>query len=346
LTALGISENDMIVLIRKVKHNINISDIRLDTPPEQIIQMVQQYPHLRTQFLNADPELGEALNDVAKLRVVIMKRIMLNSKAGFEKEQRLKSIAADPMNEENQKAIAEQIRMENVQANMETAIEELPEAFGRVIMLYMDVEINGTPIKAFVDSGAQSTIMSMTCAERCGIMRLIDHRFAGEARGVGTAKILGRVHIAQMKVGSSYFPISITILEHSDVDFLFGLDMLKRYRCEISLKNNELRIESSSGIECVQFLSEKDLPSNARGTTKEELEGKVSIDLKESSSSEIEKPIASSSGASDQPIIIADRENKLTHLMALGFSENAAKAALEQANGDVEMAATFLLSSL
>ena len=100
-------------------------------------------------------------------------------------------------------------------------------------MLYVDVEINGHAVKAFVDSGAQSTIMSVQCAERCGLMRLLDKRFAGEARGVGTAKILGRVHIVQMKFGRSFVPVSITILDQNDVDFLFGLDMLKRHRCEI-----------------------------------------------------------------------------------------------------------------
>lgn len=145
-----------------------------------------------------NPSLYEALvsGDPQKFVTEFERQRQLTAE---ENLRRIRMLAADPLDATAQSDIAENIRMENVDANMHTAMEHNPEAFGQVVMLYVHCKVNGHPVKAFVDSGAQMTIMSAACAERCNVMRLVDRRWAGIAKGacvgarVNQMRCLGRV---------------------------------------------------------------------------------------------------------------------------------------------------------
>jgi DNA damage-inducible protein 1 len=231
--------------------------------------------------------------------------------------------------------------------------------FARVHMLYVNTEVNDVPVKAFVDSGAQATIMSPDCAERCGIMRLMDTRYSGMARGVGTARILGRVHHAEIKIGGAVMPCAFTVMEGKDVDLLFGLDMLKRYKAKIDLDKNALCF---AGLE-VPFLPESEIPKGFEeadptvpGPNNTEISatsGAVKPAGDKSSSAVAVGPSSSQPAQSSQPAPVSAAAppaastdgfsaEAIDQLVNLGFSRSDAVQALQATGGNVEFAASLL----
>uniref|UniRef100_A0AAQ4R625 Ubiquitin-like domain-containing protein n=1 Tax=Gasterosteus aculeatus aculeatus TaxID=481459 RepID=A0AAQ4R625_GASAC len=229
--------------------------------PALLQQMLLSNPHELSLLKERNPPLAEALlsGDLERFTKVLLEQQQDRAK---REQERIRLLTADPFDLDAQAKIEEDIRQHNVEENMTIAMEEAPESFGQVVMLYINCKVNGHPVKAFVDSGAQMTIMSQACAERCNIMRLVDRRWAGIAKGVGTQKIIGRVHLAQVQIEGDFLPCSFSILEDQPMDMLLGLDMLKRHQCSIDLKKNLLLI-GTTGTE-TRFLSEAELPECAR----------------------------------------------------------------------------------
>uniref|UniRef100_A0A3Q2PY52 DNA-damage inducible protein 2 n=1 Tax=Fundulus heteroclitus TaxID=8078 RepID=A0A3Q2PY52_FUNHE len=229
--------------------------------PALLQQMLLSNPHELSLLKERNPPLAEALlsGDLERFTKVLLEQQQDRAR---REQERIRLLTADPFDLEAQAKIEEEIRQHNVEENMTIAMEEAPESFGQVVMLYINCRVNGHPVKAFVDSGAQMTIMSQACAERCNIMRLVDRRWAGIAKGVGTQKIIGRVHLAQVQIEGDFLPCSFSILEDQPMDMLLGLDMLKRHQCSIDLKKSLLVI-GTTGTE-TRFLSEAELPECAR----------------------------------------------------------------------------------
>jgi len=236
------------------------------------------------------------------------------------------------------------------------------------VMLYVPMEVEGVHINAFIDSGAQTTIMSAKSAERCGLLRLVDRRFRGIAKGVGTANIVGRVHMAKLKFGDIYLPCSFTIMEDPEMEFLFGLDMLRRHQAVIDLQKNVLRISTQE----VPFLQEKDIP-HLRTQNLEDLQRSQmdSMDMKSApnsnsnnnsnstSNSNSNSNNNSNSNRNNNPVggsgmntntttqSSGIKEEDITTLMRnLSCTREEAMNALRMTGGNVDMAASLLFQTL
>lgn len=242
---------------------------------------------------------------------------------------------------------------------MEAAIEYNPETFGTVIMLYINCRVNGYHVKAFIDSGAQATIMSSAAAERCNIMRLVDSRWAGIAKGVGVQRIIGRIHMVQIQIENDFLTSSFSVLEQQPMDMLLGLDMLKRHQCSIDLKNNLLIIGTTGTT--TKFLTESELPDVARLTGSPEEEQKAieesqriaeELDMKQAleKSSKDSKSAGTSSGASTSSdknrILPTDKftENDIAELMKNGFDRALCIQEMRKFNGNKTQALASLFA--
>lgn len=126
--------------------------------PEELMALLRSAPEQLHQLPSAMQEAVRS-DDVERFQTGLRELAEARKRAAEEEERFLKLAAEDPLNPEVQTRLEQAIQRKNVEENFKNALEYNPEAFASVMMLYVDMEVNGIPLKAFVDSGAQMTIM-------------------------------------------------------------------------------------------------------------------------------------------------------------------------------------------
>ena len=98
---------------------------------EAIRQELLASPDQMAAIIQRAPDLAEVVNDSTQFRQKWMDRIANENRLQRERENEIARLNEDPFNEESQRIIAERIRTENIERNLQYAYENSPEGTWR-----------------------------------------------------------------------------------------------------------------------------------------------------------------------------------------------------------------------
>ena len=207
------------------------------TKATQLMQQFMANPSGLDQLCHTQPKLAEMIinNDVQSIAKMLQKKDEKKRKEQRRINQEIARLQQNPFDPESQKKIEKMIREQRLNELQNQTYEHHPELFVSTEMLYINASVNNTAVQVFVDTGAQTTVISRDFAERANLMKNVDARFKGLIKGVGEQTSLGRIWNFSLKINGEFFPVSAVVLEKFSHEILLGLDAMKRHKVNINL---------------------------------------------------------------------------------------------------------------
>jgi predicted aspartyl protease len=131
-----------------------------------------------------------------------------------------------------------------IQDNYLKAYNELPSSFIPANMIYLIAKIMGNEIKFLVDTGAQVSLLPLNVVKMCDLEHLMDEKYSGELKGVGSDRVMGRIHYLEVELECGLIPCSFTICEKEDIIPILGIDMMQQMGLVLNFKERKIEINN------------------------------------------------------------------------------------------------------
>lgn len=118
-------------------------------------------------------------------------------------------------------------------------------------MCLIPCTIGSITVEMMVDTGAQSSVLSMPLVTQLGLTNRVDRRYQGVAAGVGRARISGRIRnvVCTFGVGHVEFLMDFIVLDVNDPLVIIGLDQMRKYKCLVDMEREKLIFGGAGGVE-------------------------------------------------------------------------------------------------
>ena len=104
-------------------------------------------------------------------------------------------------------------------------------------------------VEMMVDTGAESSVISLQLAKELKLESYIDRNYQGIASGVGKARIIGMIRNVVATFGHVEFRMEFMVLEVPERLLLMGMDQMRKYNCIIDLQKDVIVFGGTGGVE-------------------------------------------------------------------------------------------------